>query len=126
MSTVFQLFATTAAQAPANDFLFVDAVTARANGIPAQPVNWQAALDEVEQLRVAYAVAGYGPGHRVGLLLENRPAAGARRRAVRGLAVSDQPGPAAAHRRAADLPPLKIEKGSGSPLRVLALVEDKA
>ena len=29
---------------------------------------------EVERLRTAYASAGYGPGHRVGLLLENRPA----------------------------------------------------
>jgi hypothetical protein len=29
---------------------------------------------EVERLRAAYAQAGYGHGHRVGLLLENRPA----------------------------------------------------
>ena len=29
---------------------------------------------EVERLRAAYAAAGYGHGHRVGLLLENRPA----------------------------------------------------
>ena len=30
-------------------------------------------LDEVTRLRAAYAAAGYGPGHRVALLLENRP-----------------------------------------------------
>jgi len=32
------------------------------------------AAAEVEPLRQAYAAAGYGHGHRVGLLLENRPA----------------------------------------------------
>ena len=37
-------------------------------------IRWGEAAAEVERLRAAYAAAGYGHGHRVGLLLENRPA----------------------------------------------------
>ena len=75
MNTVHQRFATTAARAPRGEFLFLDAVTAQAYGIPAQPVTWGEAVAEVERLRAAYAQAGYGHGHRVGLLLENRQVA---------------------------------------------------
>jgi acyl-CoA synthetase (AMP-forming)/AMP-acid ligase II len=74
MATVHQRFAATAARAPGNDFLFLDAVTAQVYGIAPQAVAWAAAVQEVERLRAAYAAAGYGHGHRVGLLLENRPA----------------------------------------------------
>src|SRR5690242_859021 len=74
MTTVHQRFAATAARAPGNEFLFLDAVTAQVYGIPCEPVTWGAAAAEVERLRQAYAEAGYGNGHRVGLLLENRPA----------------------------------------------------
>jgi acyl-CoA synthetase (AMP-forming)/AMP-acid ligase II len=74
MTTVHQRFAATAARAPASEFLFLDAVTAQVYGIPAQPVTWGEAAAEVERLRAVYAAAGYGHGHRVGLLLENRPA----------------------------------------------------
>jgi acyl-CoA synthetase (AMP-forming)/AMP-acid ligase II len=74
MKTVYQRFAATAARAPGDDFLFVDAVTADAYGIAAGPVSWAAAAAEVERLRAAYAAAGHGHGDRVGLLLENRPA----------------------------------------------------
>ena len=38
------------------------------------PRSWREVAGEVERLRGAYAQAGYGHGHRVGLLLENRPA----------------------------------------------------
>src|SRR3954469_3816698 len=74
MSTIHQRFTRTAARAPASDFLFTDAVTAEAYGIPAGTVSWAEAAAEVERLRAAYARAGYGHGHRVVLLLENRPA----------------------------------------------------
>src|SRR3954471_8597823 len=74
MKTVHARFVATAAQAPGNEFLSIDAVTADAYGIPAAPVTWSQAGAEVERLRAAYAAAGYGHGHRVGLLLENRPA----------------------------------------------------
>jgi acyl-CoA synthetase (AMP-forming)/AMP-acid ligase II len=74
MTTVHQRFAATAARAPASEFLFLDAVTAQVYGISAQPITWGEAAAEAERLRAAYAAAGYGHGHRVGLLLENRPA----------------------------------------------------
>jgi acyl-CoA synthetase (AMP-forming)/AMP-acid ligase II len=74
MKTVHERFLATAAQAPGSEFLFIDAVTAGAYGIAAARVTWAEAAGEVMRLRMAYAAAGYGHGHRVGLLLENRPA----------------------------------------------------
>ena len=74
MSTVHALFTGTAARTPQADFLFTDAVTANAYGISHAPISWSQAAAQVELLRRAYAAAGYGHGHRVGLLLENRPA----------------------------------------------------
>ncbi|TFZ04785.1 AMP-binding protein [Ramlibacter rhizophilus] len=74
MSTVAQRFLATAARTPGADFLFVDAVAAEVYGIEPGPVSWSDAAAEVQRLRQAYAEAGYGHGHRVGLLLENRPA----------------------------------------------------
>jgi acyl-CoA synthetase (AMP-forming)/AMP-acid ligase II len=73
-ATVHDLFSATAARTPAAEFLFTESVTARAYGIAAGAIRWGEAAAEVERLRVAYAQAGYGHGHRVGLLLENRPA----------------------------------------------------
>lgn len=74
MHTVHDAFATTAARTPEADFLFTEAVTAAAYGIAPGAIAWGAAAAEVERLRAAYAAAGYGHGHRVALLLENRPA----------------------------------------------------
>lgn len=73
-STVHQVFAATAARTPEAEFLFTESVTAAAYGIAAGAIRWREAAAEVERLRTAYAEAGYGHGHRVGLLLENRPA----------------------------------------------------
>jgi acyl-CoA synthetase (AMP-forming)/AMP-acid ligase II len=91
MHTVHQRFATTAAQAGASEFLFIDKVTAAVYAIPAEPVSWSEAAAEVERLRSAYAAAGYGHGHRVGLLLENRPAFLFHWFALNGLGVSVVP-----------------------------------
>jgi acyl-CoA synthetase (AMP-forming)/AMP-acid ligase II len=74
MQTVHQRFAATAARVPSGEFLWTDPVTAQVYGIPAEAVSWASAAEEVERLRAAYAAAGYGHGHRIGLLLENRPA----------------------------------------------------
>jgi len=63
----------TAARTPRSDFLFTEAVTASAYGIEAGAIAWADAAAQVEPLRQAYAAAGYGHGHRVALLLENRP-----------------------------------------------------
>ncbi len=49
-------------------------VTAQTYGIEPGAISWREAAAEVERLRQAYAAAGYRHGHRVGLLLENRPA----------------------------------------------------
>ena len=73
MSTVHAVFAASAARRPANDFLCIESVTARAYGLRAGAVRWGEAAAEVDRLRAVYAAAGYGHGHRVGLLLENRP-----------------------------------------------------
>ena len=72
--TVHHAFCASAARTPAAPFLFVEDVTARAYGIEAGPILWRDALGKVDALRTAYAKAGYGHGHRVGLMLENRPA----------------------------------------------------
>ncbi|HET6598492.1 MAG TPA: AMP-binding protein, partial [Burkholderiaceae bacterium] len=73
-ATVFDAFAASAARTPDAEFLCVEPVTAHAYGIPAGATTWGEAAAEVERLRVLYALSGYGHGHRVGLLLENRPA----------------------------------------------------
>ena len=74
MQTVHAAFADTAARTPRADFLFTESVTARHYGIAAGATSWGDAGAQVEALRRRYAAAGYGHGHRVGLLLENRPA----------------------------------------------------
>ena len=71
--TVHALFAATAARTPGADFLCIEPVTARAYGLAPCTLGWGDAAREVARLRAAYAAAGYGHGHRVGLLLENRP-----------------------------------------------------
>jgi acyl-CoA synthetase (AMP-forming)/AMP-acid ligase II len=74
MSSVHAAFARVAARRGDADLLCVEAVTARTYGIDAGARSWREVAGEVERLRAAYAQAGYGHGHRVGLLLENRPA----------------------------------------------------
>jgi len=72
--TVHDAFSTTARRTPGADFLCTEAVTAEVYDIPPVAITWGDAAAQVERLRAAYAAAGYGHGHRVGLLLENRPA----------------------------------------------------
>src|SRR5439155_23802031 len=91
MRTVHDRFVASAAAAPGDDFVFVDAVTAQSYGIAAGAIRWGDAAAEVERLRAAYAAAGYGHGHRVGLLLENRPAFLLHWFALNGLGVSVVP-----------------------------------
>jgi acyl-CoA synthetase (AMP-forming)/AMP-acid ligase II len=74
MPTVHAVFAATAARTPRAEFLFTESVTARSYGIAAGSLLWVEAAAQTAALRGAYAAAGYGHGHRVGLLLENRPA----------------------------------------------------
>jgi acyl-CoA synthetase (AMP-forming)/AMP-acid ligase II len=74
MNTVFETFHKAATTHPDRPWLSVTPETATAYGIEAGDIAFAQALDAVGHLRTFYAAAGYGPGHRVGLLLENRPA----------------------------------------------------
>jgi acyl-CoA synthetase (AMP-forming)/AMP-acid ligase II len=73
MITVHETFLATAAKSPTSAFLHVESVTAANYGIAAGDITWSDAAQRVELLREAFAHAGYGHGHRVGLVLENRP-----------------------------------------------------
>lgn len=72
--TIHDAFTASAARTPQADFLYIEPVTAEVYGIAPGATAWADAAAEVERLRRAYARAGWGHGHRVGLLLENRPA----------------------------------------------------
>ncbi|MFO1465077.1 MAG: AMP-binding protein [Steroidobacteraceae bacterium] len=72
--TVHAAFQRSAAAQPQAPFLFVESVTAAGYGIPAGTLSYGDAAAQIESLRSRYAAAGYGPGHRVGLMLANRPA----------------------------------------------------
>jgi len=74
MLTVHEAFTATAARTPRADFLCVETMTAQTYGIAEGAICWGDAAAKVQALRAGYAQAGYGHGHRVGLLLENRPA----------------------------------------------------
>lgn len=72
-STVFEAFAHTARQCPGRPFLNVLPETAVIYGIKPGEIRYDDALAEVTRRRNALATAGLTRGHRVMLLLENRP-----------------------------------------------------
>jgi acyl-CoA synthetase (AMP-forming)/AMP-acid ligase II len=72
--TVFEAFAERARRKPEAEFLCVEPVTAEAYGIAPGMLRYGEVLERIEELRERYAAAGYGHGHRAGLLLDNRPA----------------------------------------------------
>jgi len=71
--TVHDAFARAAARHGARPFLAVLPETAARWGIAAGEITYQDAAATVGRLADAWHEAGYGRGHRVGLLLENRP-----------------------------------------------------
>jgi len=71
--TVFAAFEQTAARYPSCAFLSVLPETAKTYAIPAGDISYRVAQSGIVRLQQAYRQAGYGYGHRVGLLLENRP-----------------------------------------------------
>ena len=73
-TTVHQAFRDTAARHGARPFLCILPETAGIYDIDAGELAYAQAASAIETLRAAYARAGYGHGHRAGLLLENRPA----------------------------------------------------
>ena len=73
MDTVFDAFGATAEGAPDHAFLCAPPAPGRAYHPRGVEFTYGAALAEVRRLRERYGAAGYGHGHRVALLLENRP-----------------------------------------------------
>ena len=71
--TVASAFAAAHARYGTHDFLEVLPTVAGAFGIEARTWTYAQAAREIERLRAAYRAAGYGHGHRAGLLLLNRP-----------------------------------------------------
>jgi acyl-CoA synthetase (AMP-forming)/AMP-acid ligase II len=71
--TVFLRFQATAIRWPQRDFLVTMESVAAAYNISAGALTYGAVLAEVERRAAQLKQAGYGYGHRVGLLLENRP-----------------------------------------------------
>lgn len=71
--TVFDVFAQAAETHGDRPWLSVTPETAAAYGIEPGDITYAQALRAVQHLRTQYARAGYHRGHRVGLLLENRP-----------------------------------------------------
>ena len=72
--SVHAAFARAVAQWPDNAFMQVLPETAGRYGIDAEEISFGEAGRRVDALIARYRAAGYGAGHRVALLLENRPA----------------------------------------------------
>src|SRR5882724_4264843 len=72
-TTVFDAFARAAARHGNKPVLAVLPETAQAYGIAAGEISYGDALARIVALTDAYRAKGYGGGHRVGILMENRP-----------------------------------------------------
>ncbi|MBA2399220.1 MAG: AMP-binding protein [Bradyrhizobium sp.] len=86
--TVFDAFARAAARHGDKPFLAVLPETAQAYGIAAGEISYREAHARIADLTEAYRAKGYGGGHRVGILMENRPGFFLHWFALNGLGVS--------------------------------------
>jgi len=73
MNSVFEVFQATAARRPDAPFLCVPARAQRDYCPEGAEFSYQWMLDQALAAAHAYTEAGYGHGHRIALLLENRP-----------------------------------------------------
>ena len=73
MNTVFEAFMATAVAAPDHAFLCATPAPGRAYHPDGLELTYAQVREQVLRLREQYAAAGYGHGHRVALLFENRP-----------------------------------------------------
>lgn len=90
-ATVYHAFLASVEKWPSHPMLCVLPETASIYGVAAGELSYQEALLKVQTLRDAYQEAGYGHGHRAGLLLENRPDFFLHWYALNGLGVSVVP-----------------------------------
>ena len=72
-ATVFDVFAKTARSAPRHPFLCAPPAPGRGYHPDGVEFTYEQTLEASLTLREIYGTAGYGLGHRVALLLENRP-----------------------------------------------------
>lgn len=72
--SVFGAFSRSARAHPQNDFLWLPASATKGYADGRIVFTYEAAAVEIEKLRSVYAKAGLGRGHRVAILLDNRPA----------------------------------------------------
>ena len=72
-ATVCEIFRGAAAEAPERAFFVVPPSASRAYAHGGVTLSYAEGLARIEDKRAAYAAAGYGHGHRVAILLENRP-----------------------------------------------------
>jgi acyl-CoA synthetase (AMP-forming)/AMP-acid ligase II len=91
MPTIYELLRRQAARFATRPLLAYPSRLAAAWGEPEPGIGYAAALDRVDALKARYAAAGYGSGHRVALLLENRPLHDLHFLALNGLGASIVP-----------------------------------
>ena len=72
MISVYQAFTTSAAQYGDRDFLHIPKAAACAYSDSPVNLSYAEAANSIEALKPLYQRAGYGPGHRVALMLQNR------------------------------------------------------
>ena len=89
--TVYEAFQRTVARHGSREFLSILPETAQHYGIPARSYTYAQAASEIATLGQRYADAGLRQSHRVGLMLENRPAMFFHWLALNGLGVSVVP-----------------------------------
>ncbi len=73
-ATIFAAFAETAKRYPDRPFLNVPCKTAENYGTAAGEISYGEMWRRVDDKTATYRTAGYGADHRVGIMLENRPA----------------------------------------------------
>jgi crotonobetaine/carnitine-CoA ligase len=71
-TTIGEAFAAAATRYAQREFLIVPANAKRSYAPHGQEISYGQAHKEVQRLQALYRDAGYGMGHRIGLLLENR------------------------------------------------------
>jgi crotonobetaine/carnitine-CoA ligase len=73
MTTVYKAFCQTADKFPDNAFLCAPAYAKRSYHPDGIEFTYAEAATEIERIKAIYEASGFGHGHRIGFLLENRP-----------------------------------------------------